>query len=360
MRAKHAVILAVVCLQSTLSAETPLALNLRGVELFRNGQYAQSEQVFQASLAAYKAAPKLDVNGYAATLNNLAGSLLLQGKHRDAESPLRESVSLDEQVIDEPQIITSALNNLAILHEARGEFPQAIALLRRVLERPRLDAEDRAGVLHNIGSSYFLMGQHKKAKDYFEESLEITTRAGGTNDTPATLGYLAKIAVVQGEFERAKSLLDRGLDSRRKFHGDNHPLVALSLNDLAEYYRDTKQMELANSTFERSLDLLKSTVGGDHPHMAIVSYQYGEAKFAQGQYKEAMDLYQNAIRILETTSGSSTVSLGPIYKSAAACAAKLKRKQESKTYASRAKELMRAIIPYKGFTVDVSAFQSSK
>jgi tetratricopeptide (TPR) repeat protein len=359
MRAQYAVILVIVCLQSILSAETPLETNLRGVELFKRGQYAQSEKVFHEALAAYKAAPSLDVNGYAATLNNLAGSFLLQGKHREAEIPLRESVSLEKRVINEPEIIASALNNLALLHESRNEFHQAIALLRRVLERPHLEPEDRAGVLHNIGSCYFLLRQYKKAKEYFESSLELTVRAGGTKDTPATLGYLAKIAVVEGEPERARSLLDRAIEFRRKVHGDNHPLIGLTLNDMGEFYRDTKQMELANATFERALEVLHATVGAEHPHIAIVSFQYGEAKLAQGQYREAMDLYQNALRILEATAGPGAISLAPVYRSAAECAGKLKRKQESKMYAARARALTQGMIPYNGWTVDVSAFRDS-
>ena len=152
MRAVHAVILAVVCLQP-LVADTPQQLNSRGVEFFRQGRYAESEQAYREAIAHYKSGPILDVNGYAAALNNLAGTLQTDGKVAEAKVLLTEVVSLDSQIKGEDDIVTHALNNLALLYQAQGEYPKAISLLQRALDRCPQVSTSRAGTLHNLGAA---------------------------------------------------------------------------------------------------------------------------------------------------------------------------------------------------------------
>jgi tetratricopeptide (TPR) repeat protein len=359
MRAVHAVILAVVCLEP-LKAETPEELNNRGVELFRQGKYAESEKAYRDALAHYKQAPTENVNAYAATLNNLASTLQTDGKVDEARKLLPQVIALDSKIRGEEDIVTHALNNLALLHQAEGKHSLAISLLHRALDRTPDPNTTRAGTLHNLGAAYLELGQSKKARDYFEESLQINTRVGQVGETPPTLAFLALLAARAKDESRAFILLDRALNLRREIYGPNHPLVALSLNDIAELYRDTKKYEEAAKVFEESVAVLRLSVGINHVYAAPVLFHYGESRRLQGRNQEALDLFEQAIKILETTFGPAHPRLLLMYKSAALAAEKLRRKDEAKSYAVRADAIEQRQVPYGRHTIDVSAFTGRK
>ena len=264
MRALHAVILVFVCLEAS-SAQTPHDLNSRGVEFFRQGKYAESEKAYREAIAAYKAAPILDVNGYAATLNNLAGTLQTNGKVAEARRLLTEVISLDSQVKGEDDIVTHAMNNLALLHEAEGECPKAIALLQRALDRCPSPSVSKAGTLHNLGAAYIDMGQHKKAREILESSLQMHTQVGAVRETPPTLAFLGALAFRANDERQALNLLERALTLRREIYGAVHPLVALSIHDLGEIYRNTNRWEESAAMLDEALRILEASAGAIMP-----------------------------------------------------------------------------------------------
>jgi tetratricopeptide (TPR) repeat protein len=359
MRAVYAVILAVVCLEPVL-ADTPQELNSRGVEFFRQGKYAESEKAYREALESYKSAPIRDVNGYAATLNNLAGTLQTDGKVAEAKVLLTEVVSLDSQIKGEDDIVTHALNNLALLHQAQGEYPKTIGLLQRALERSSVVSATRAGTLHNLAAAYLDLGQTKKAGELFEASLRMNSQVGAVRETPPTLAFLALLAARAKDTDRAFILLDRALRLRREIYGPTHPLVALSLNDIAELYTETKRYDDAAAVFEESLAIFKASVGVDHAYAAPVLFHYGESRRRQGRNEEALELFQRAIRIMETTFGPGHLRLGLVYRSAALAAEKLRLKEDAKNYTARADVLQKGQIPYARHTIDVSSFTTRK
>jgi hypothetical protein len=59
---------------------------------------------------------------------------------------------------------------------------------------------------------------------------------------------------------------------------------------------------------------------------------------------------------METTFGPKHPRLATVYKSAALSAAKLKRKDDAKSYSVRAKAIEHAQVPYGRHTIDVSSF----
>jgi tetratricopeptide (TPR) repeat protein len=359
MRALRAVILVFVCLEA-FSAQTPHDLNSRGVEFFRLGKYAESEKAYREAIAAHRAAPILDVNGYAASLNNLAGTLQTDGKVAEARRLLTEVISLDSQIKGEDEIVTHALNNLALLHEAEGEYPKAIALLKRALDRSPSPSSSKAGTLHNLGAAYMDMGQYKKAREILEASLQMHTQVGAVRETPPTLAFLGALAFRANDERQALILLERALTLRREIHGSVHPLVALSIHDLGEIYRMTNRLEESASMFDESLRLLEESAGTDHAYAAPVLYHYGELRQMQGRHEEALDLYQRTIRIMESTFGPNHARLAGVYKSAAISSAQLRRKDEAKSYRVRANTLEQSRVPYGRHTIDASAFTSPK
>ena len=291
MRALHAVILAFVCLEAS-SAQTPHEINSRGVEFFRQGKYAESEKAYREAIAAYKAAPILDVNGYAATLNNLAGTLQTDGKVAEARRLLTEVMSLDSQIKGEDDIVTHAMNNLALLHRRKVSIPKPLPCYSARWIAAHHASVSKAGTMHNLGAAYIDMGQLKKAREILESSLQMHTQVGAVRETPPTLAFLGALAFRANDERQALTLLERALTLRREIYGAVHPLVALSIHDLGEIYRMTNRWEESAAMFDEALRVLEASAGVDHAYAAPVLYHYGELRRMQGRHQEALEFYQ--------------------------------------------------------------------
>jgi tetratricopeptide (TPR) repeat protein len=269
-------------------------------------------------------------------------------------------ISLDSQIIGEADIVTHAMNNLALLHEAEGEYPKAIALLQRALDRSPSPSVSKAGTLHNLGAAYIDMGQTKKARETLEASLQMHAQVGAVRETPPTLAFLGALAFRANDERQALILLERALTLRREIYGAVHPLVALSVHDVGEIYRMTNRWDESAAMFDEALRVLEASVGADHAYAAPVLYHYGELRQMQGRHQEALELYQRTIRVMEGTFGPNHSRLAGVYKSAALSSAKLRRKDEAKSYTVRAQTLEQSQVPYGRHTIDVSAFTSRK
>ncbi|HYP05975.1 MAG TPA: tetratricopeptide repeat protein [Bryobacteraceae bacterium] len=354
MRADCAVILAVVCLQPLL-ADTAKDVNHRGLIAFHQGKYAEAEALYRQAVAMHRQSDARDVNGYAAALTNLASTRQMGGHLEEARSILTEVLSLTHRLDPHNGITTDAMNQLALLHQTSGQHLKAVALLKQALERTS-KGEARAGTLHNLGASYFEMGQLKKAREAFEAALAMNTAEERLAQIPSSLSFLGMIAVRTGEVERAHELFQRAVDLRRKVHGPEHPSVGLTMSDLATFYRETGRPREAAAAYEEALKTLRASVGEKHLTFALVVCHYAELQRQQGYHAEALELYRQGIDILATTYGANHMRLASIYKNASASATKVGLRSEAKVYAARAKTLEEGRIDYGRHTVDVSAF----
>jgi tetratricopeptide (TPR) repeat protein len=64
--------------------------------------------------------------------------------------------------------------------------------------------------------------------------------------------------------------------------GDNHPDVAISLNNLAALYRHTRRYRKAKPLFEQALKICEQTLGVSHPTTMTVRANY--ASFLKETY----------------------------------------------------------------------------
>lgn len=89
--------------------------------------------------------------------------------------------------------------------------------------------------------------------------------------------------ISQGDFEEAKLLYERALETREKALGPNHPEVATSLNSFAILLHDQVEtsennrdadyilqghLDEARTLYERALDIRRNVLGPYHPEVA--------------------------------------------------------------------------------------------
>ncbi|TFG92644.1 MAG: tetratricopeptide repeat protein [Myxococcales bacterium] len=115
-------------------------------------------------------------------VNNLGVSYLTSGEFEKAEEAFRAAILLD------PAEDAAVHNNLGLAVGRQGRYDEAMAEFRR--------AGTEQAALNNLGYLYYLNGEHAKAIDQFERSLQT----GGGD----------RLTVVKN-LQAAQSALDRGL-----------------------------------------------------------------------------------------------------------------------------------------------------
>jgi tetratricopeptide (TPR) repeat protein len=115
-----------------------------------------------------------------------------------------------------------------------------------------------------------------------------------------------------GRYGEAEPLFQEALGIRREQLGDRHPLVALSLNNLAALYNNQGRYDEAEPLYQQSLELSRELLGDSpaetlrerHPDVAGSLFNLGALRYNQGRYPETLDLFLEAEDIYLTTLGT--------------------------------------------------------
>jgi len=80
-------------------------------------------------------------------------------------------------------------------------------------------------------------------------------------------------------------------NSPEKAYGAEHPNLAASLNNLAEFYRDRRRHAEAEPLFRRALAILEKAPGARHSQLAATLNNLAGLYKAQTRYTDAEPLY---------------------------------------------------------------------
>ena len=201
---------------------------------------------------------------YAATLNNLAALLVLQGDYVAARPLYERALAIWKDVYGERHPdYASCLNNLAGLLESQGDAAAARSLYERAMEI----AKEVRG----------------------EQSVDYAT----------TVNNLAHLLRSQGDYAAVRSLFEQALAIKKKVLGEHHPDYASSLNNLAFTLKSQGDYTAARPLFERALAIRKEVLGEDHPQYAEILGNLGYLSWARGDVVGAAELETRALEVAE-------------------------------------------------------------
>ena len=159
--------------------------------------------------------------------------------------------------IEETQIIT----------EEPADFPEK-----------ELSAEEKRQVLD------WAMERAKQAMEAYAEAkypdsirlwpkvIKIHENILGSEHPVTAISYnnLAGVYIAQGAYEKAEELYRKALRIREEVLGENHPSTATSYNNLAGVYEDQGAYEKAEELYQKALRIDEEVLGKDHPTTIII------------------------------------------------------------------------------------------
>ena len=156
-----------------------------------------------------------------------------------------------------------------------------------------------------MAALYLARGRFAEAEPLLKESLAIYKSLVGQQhpDVAMSLNNLAELYRVQGRYAEAEPLLKQSLAIHKRVFGQEHPDVATSLNNLAALYFDQGRYAEAEPLLKQSLAMRKRILGQEHPLVANSLHNLASLYEAQGRFAEAEPLLKQSLAIYKSLFG---------------------------------------------------------
>ncbi|RKH74358.1 CHAT domain-containing tetratricopeptide repeat protein [Corallococcus aberystwythensis] len=203
-----------------------------------------------------------------------------------------------------------AYSEAMTLYEA-GKYAEAVTRGEDALTRWEAElggaSPDVARCVDLLGLLHWLQGDFDRAEPLFQRGLEIREKAFGKDhpDVADSLNHLANLYIQQGRYTRAQQLHERALTIREAAFGKDHPNVAGSLNNLATAYKSQGFFERAEPLYQRALAIREAVQGKNHLKVTGPLSNLANLYVEQGLYGRAEPLYLRAIAIREAAQGKN-------------------------------------------------------
>ena len=143
-------------------------------------------------------------------------------------------------------------------------------------------------------------GKIAEAEALYKQSLATVERSLPNDPILAgSLNNVAQFYRAQKRFPEAQELFKRAVAIYAVAYGDNHTLTATALNNLASTYLTQGKANLAEPLLQRCLAATEKLLGPDHYAVAISLDWLGQAKFFQHNYVEAEAYLRRGLAIAE-------------------------------------------------------------
>ncbi|WP_445249788.1 CHAT domain-containing protein [Microcoleus sp. OTE_8_concoct_300] len=221
------------------------------------------------------------------------------------------------------QNVALSLNNLAELYRNQGRYMEAEDIFKKALDMwQRLSNADHCGValgLSNLAAVYREQGRYTEAEAFCIQALEMRKRlldlsnnSGGVvgilpafgrlfsnRDVAMSLNNLAELYKDQGRDEKAELLSLEALEMWQRLFTGDYPDVATSLDNLAALYYYQGRYRKAEPLCIQGLEMRKRLFNGEHLDVALslnnLAGLYGQQERyteAEACFKQALEMWQ--------------------------------------------------------------------
>ena len=237
--------------------------------LFREGKWAEAEDMYRTSMLFYRKGDWQNSPGVIAEMESASrlGFLLgLEGRYGEAEPLLRE-------------VVSQRLKILGFAHDSTGASEAELGFV--------------LGKMHQTAEAEQLGRDGLRSRE--------AVQGGNSRNYGVDEGLLAVTYMDEGKFEQARLLLEHDVTLCRMHLGDQSLYLARELNLLGHLQLSTRQVDAAAQTLETALSIEQQTNGDESLFAAADHLELGRAQIAQGKLPEAEANLRRAVVLYRTT-----------------------------------------------------------
>ncbi len=246
----------------------------------------------------------------------------------DVESDLlAESVGLIDTLEDIDDIqreqVLSVLEQVVETHRSGGDIDEAIAVLQRLVDAPKLPSEVRASHLTQLAKMLERAERAEESFDVYNRALEYWGEAEGEGQNlelvaTALLGAARLMDTHDEEPFTAIDYARRALELRRSVSDEEDPERGAAAELLGRLYLkhsaypDPEFMEI-EQLLKEALKSYEVNYGKTHATVPTILMNLGEFYRQQGSFEEAEGCFLKALAVREKLMGSRAEQVGEIF-----------------------------------------------
>jgi tetratricopeptide (TPR) repeat protein len=295
-------------IRKAIYADDDLAIatgaNALGITYWQLDELDKASEFYAESARILNAQPERNDMQYAGLLHNLGLIYNNGGRYEQAIESYRESVAIHKAAGAEANP-TLPLTLYSLAHSL-AEYGDDVAAHDTYIEAVTRQAAVAGPETHMV--AYALTGQ-----GMFLESIDAPELAGpileeadriyaAVFDAPhvdqaATWIGLGYVAMRNGDYDRARELMDRALAIREANIGPGSPPVIRTRNAIGRLEFERGNLAAAEGILETALALYEAGDDATHPFTAEASTWLGRVRLAQGNPAAAVALLEQAVEL---------------------------------------------------------------
>ncbi len=228
--------------------------------------------------------------------------------HRLVQDLMQQSLSADHLAARRERVLNFVRDRVVVLEtttrwqEARWELEPLDALAEAWAEGAYPWA---AWLLSQVGLWWYTLAEWTRAEPLLRRALAISESDLG-EDQPVVataISNLAQLLQATNRLAEAEPLMRRALAIDERSSGSDHPSVAIRLNNLAGLLYATNRLAEAEPLMRRALAIREQGCGGDQHQVAMALNSLAQLLKATGRLGEAEPLYRRSLAIFERIRG---------------------------------------------------------
>ena len=204
-----------------------------------------------------------------------------------------------------------AMNEIAMVHEALGNYVEAEPMLAQMLEQRTRDLgemhEEVIDAQINLATIFRRIGKLEQAENRCSESLSLLNDQNRSEEDNLLLKCkteLSKIFTAREKIAQAESLIRNVFERSRLHLGENHALSLRRGQVLVEALRKSDKLDDAEKLSMDLVTKLQATLGETHPDTLGAMDSLAEILAGRNDLDRALDLYLNILDAKEKALGS--------------------------------------------------------
>jgi CHAT domain-containing protein/tetratricopeptide (TPR) repeat protein len=267
-------------------------------------KYEAGEYQNALAVAEFMSKKYADIDSfYGVALNDMALIHAALGDYVLAEKLYHQSLSiLEHSVGDAHQYYGNTLNNLAILYHELGNYAAAEPLYKSALTiEYNISGEGfwYSVSLSNLAEFYRSSGNYVQAKKMFLQAIAIQEKMPleYAYNYAISLSNLAVLYENQQDYAAAEPIYLKCLAIQARIVGKKSPIYIHTLSNLGKLYKRMSRFDKAQPLLEEVLAVRQNILGQNHPQYLDILDELGQLEYYKGNYEAAIAYYRRALML---------------------------------------------------------------
>mmetsp|Transcript_37711 Transcript_37711/g.82849 ORF Transcript_37711/g.82849 Transcript_37711/m.82849 type:complete len:575 (-) Transcript_37711:74-1798(-) len=196
------------------------------------------------------------------------------------------------------------LQDMATLRCKQARQQEAVVLLEEVARR----TPPHSATLRNLGTVYNMLGQHEKARDYFQTAMTLDGHTAPDKDDLWNIGLAKKNL---GEYEEGLSMLFQALEGWKRDDPDDDVTIAKLHDSVGGCLDAMGRYDEAASQYEQARELYGRSLGTANPLYGSACEGLAKARIHGERFEEGFEALQEAFR---NAAAKDAVHPTPLYE----------------------------------------------